>query len=70
MMTELIQKLLASDEPSIRYKIRVNVLGESTESEDICNLRDEIRQSPRVRALLGNRDDDGRIQPVNHVYKK
>lgn len=69
-MTELIQKLLISDEPSIRYKIQVNVLGESAESDDIGNLREEIRQSPRVKALLGNRDDAGRIQPVHHVYKK
>ncbi|MHB1457023.1 MAG: hypothetical protein ACYC0V_08930 [Armatimonadota bacterium] len=69
-MTELIQKLLDSDEPSIRYKIRVNVFGESTESESIRSLREEIRQSRRVRALLGNRDDTGRIQPVHHVYKK
>lgn len=69
-MTELIQKLLASDEPSIRYKIQVNVLGESTASSGIHDLREEIRQSPRVRALLGNRDDAGRILPVHHVYKK
>jgi hypothetical protein len=69
-MTNLIDKLLDSEEPSIRYKVRVNVLGEARESKVIGDLREEIRRSPRVRALLGDRDESGRIKPAQHPYKK
>ncbi|HEY7565478.1 MAG TPA: hypothetical protein VIA81_11195 [Acidimicrobiia bacterium] len=45
-----ISQLLASDEPSIVWKIRTGVLGESPES--LLDLGGQIRQSPRVRTLL------------------
>jgi len=41
----LIDKLLHSDEPSIRYKVMVHVLGEDPHSKKIKNLREEIRNS-------------------------
>jgi hypothetical protein len=69
-MNQIIEKLLSSKEPSIRYKVRVGVLGESSGSPTIRKLQAEIRQSPRVRALLQNRDKQGRIRPVRHPYKK
>jgi hypothetical protein len=65
-----IDRLLASEEPSVRYKVRVGALGEVPDSAGIRALRLEIRESPRVRALLANRDDEGRIRPVRHAYKK
>ena len=70
MVGKIIQQLLDSDEPSVRYKVRVGVLGEKPESKSIQKLREEIRRSPRVRQLLSRRDAKGRIEPVRHVYKK
>ena len=52
----LIDGLLKSDEPSIRWKVRVGVVGEDPDSRRIRDLREEIRQSPRARALLAGRD--------------
>ena len=62
--------MLASAEPSIRYKVRVGVLGDGAESQAIRYLREEIKESSRVRALLHDRDEFGRIRPVHHPYKK
>lgn len=54
--TPLIERLLHSDEPSIRWKVMVGVLGEDPDSQKINDLRQEIRNSPRVKALLAGRD--------------
>jgi len=59
-----------SPEPSIRYKIRVKVLGEDGASAPIRALKCEIKRSARVATLLEHRDEQGRIRPVRHVYKK
>jgi hypothetical protein len=48
----VIDTLLGSDEPSIRWKIRVSVLSEDPGSRSLRLLRGRIRRSPRVRALL------------------
>lgn len=68
MTMEIINKLLNSDEPSVRFKVLVNVLGERPESPEIKKLQKEIKSSQRVRLLLSLRDKDGRI-PF-HPYKK
>lgn len=57
----LIDTLLASDEPSIRWKVRVKVLGEKPSR----TLAKEIRESPRARALI---DGVTAAQPRNY-YK-
>jgi hypothetical protein len=44
--------LLASDEPSIHWKLRANVGGEDPESPSMRALQTEVRESPRVRRLL------------------
>src|SRR5437762_13045512 len=49
---DLVEWLLASDEPSIRWKVRVQVLGEDRASPKIQALERTIRRSPRVRTLL------------------
>jgi hypothetical protein len=69
-MYSIVDRLLSSAEASIRYKVRVGVLGENPKSAAIKNLQCKIRESPRVRALLANRDERGRIRPLHHVYKK
>ncbi|MGH2796276.1 MAG: hypothetical protein ACRDM0_01060 [Thermoleophilaceae bacterium] len=66
----IVDALLRSAEPSIRWKTRVHVLGESPRSKPIRALREEIRASPRVRALLSRRDQLGRAGTARSVYYK
>jgi hypothetical protein len=58
---EIVDKLLASEEPSIRLRVRVGVCGDDEDSASIRRLRNEIRDSSRVRALLSERGPDGGI---------
>lgn len=67
-MNSIINQLLKSDEPSIRFKTRVNILGEDIDSEKIGELRQEIKSSQRVKQLLSERDKGGEI--IFHAYKK
>lgn len=69
-MGRFLESLLSSEEPSIRYKIRVGVLCEDRGTRSIGRLQCEIAQSSRVRALLRDRDERGRIRPVHHPYRK
>ena len=69
-MKEIINMLLESSEPSIRYKTRVNVLGEDPSSEAVLLLQKEIRASERICTLLKNRDSSGRLESANNPYKK
>ena len=48
----IVEALLASPEPSIRWKVRTRVLDEAPDSPSIVALREEIRGSERVRRLL------------------
>jgi len=68
MTHTIIDRLLKSNEPSIRYKVRVNVLGEEPNSARIAELRGKIRNAARVKQLLSERQPDGRIP--HHPYKK
>jgi hypothetical protein len=49
---QVVQALLASDEPAVRWRVRVRVLGEDLASPANRRLQQEIRRSPRVRALI------------------
>jgi len=66
----LVRSLLASENPSIRWKVRVGVLGEDPDSRAIRRLQDEIRDSPTVRALLSRRDRAGEIHVKRNPYDK
>ena len=66
----IVNALLRSDEPSIRWKTRVHVLGEDRESKSVRALRSEIRESPRVRALLSRSEQLGRPGTARKVYYK
>jgi hypothetical protein len=59
---DAIERLLQSQEPSIRFLARVGVLGEDPGSKEVQTLRGEIRDSPRAKALLSERNDKGRIE--------
>ena len=60
------ERLLGSEEPAVRYKLLTKVLGR--EPASVAVLREEIRASPRVRRLLSERGEDGKI-PF-HPYAK
>jgi hypothetical protein len=68
MIKDVIDKLLNSDEPSVRFKVLVNVLGRKLESAEIKKIQDEIKSSPRVKLLLSERGKDRKI-PF-HPYAK
>lgn len=65
-----IPALLRSREPSIRWKTLIHVLGEDSGAKSIRSLREEIRRSPTVRALLSRRDQLGRPGTRRQVYYK
>jgi hypothetical protein len=67
---QVCQTLLQSKEPSVRWKLRVQVLEEDPRSRRIRNLEQEVRRSLRVRALLAHRDSYGRLRPVGNPYSK
>jgi hypothetical protein len=64
-----IPTLLRSEEPSIRWKVRL-VVGDDPGSKAMRALREEIRGSPRVRALLSRRAQLGRPDTARAVYYK
>jgi hypothetical protein len=66
----VVDGLLQSDEPSIRWKVRVGALGEDPDSKAIRRLRQEVRASARARTLLAHRDAVGRITSGRGVYAK
>ncbi len=66
----LLKELLRSPEPSIRWKARVQVLGEPRDSKRIGRLESEIARSSRVRALLSRRNELGRPGSLRRVYYK
>jgi hypothetical protein len=66
----LIRSLLASENPSIRWKVRVSVLGEDPSSPALRKVQEEIRTSPVVKALLAKRDRNGEIHVKHSPYDK
>ena len=60
----VIDRLLTSLEPSVRWRLRAEVRGDAASAA----LREEIRSSPRVVTLLSDRREDGSI-PF-HPYAK
>ncbi len=66
-MDEVVGKLLTSEEPSIRFKTRTDVLGERADSDSNMRLGEEVRLSGRVKALLSERK--GGVIPC-HPYAK
>ena len=67
-MTSIIEMLLSSAEPAIRLKTRVQLLSEGPRSSRVRKLREEVRTSSRVKALLSEGRKDGKIPW--HPYAK
>lgn len=57
----IINRLLDATEPSVRFKIRVHILGECVDSVLIQQLQQEIRTSSRVQTLLAG------VAPSSHL---
>lgn len=68
MKDRTIVKLLNSSEPSVRLRATTDILGKKLGSARVKAMREEVRSSSRVRALLSERAKDGRI-PF-HPYAK
>ncbi|HLY11197.1 MAG TPA: hypothetical protein VKW04_17990 [Planctomycetota bacterium] len=71
----VVRRLLASREPAIRYKARVDILGESPASTPLKALAREIAASRLARRLLRLQRTDGRIvtspqRGQTHPYQK
>ncbi|MBI3464216.1 MAG: hypothetical protein HY000_14345 [Planctomycetes bacterium] len=67
-MLKIVQRLLDSDEPCVRFKVRTNVLSEDVASPAMKKLRREIKASPRVQALFAESGMHGRLP--HHPYAK
>jgi hypothetical protein len=66
---DMIEDLLGSDEPSIRWKLRTGVLGEDPTAPSMRALQAEVRESPPVRRLL-DRHVGYRSANAPQVYAK
>ncbi len=68
MPTDIVQALLNSSEPSIRYLTATRVLDKSPSSKAMKDAQAEIKSSPRVQQLLSERKRGGEIPA--HPYHK
>lgn len=64
----IVNKLLKSPEPVIRYKILTGVLGEDLNSQKVKALQKEIKNSRLIKILLSEQDKEGKIP--YHPYRK
>ena len=64
----VVERLLRSPEPSVRWRTRVRVLGEERTDTRVRRLEEEVRSSPRVRGLLTHRDAGSRPGTGRSLY--
>jgi hypothetical protein len=64
----MVQTLLCSDEPAVRYRAITRLAGGSTYGHDALAAQEAVRHSPQVAALLAERGEDGRI--AGSAYSK
>lgn len=65
---DIVETLLASDSPSIRYKTRLHVLGEDPATLE--TLKADIAGSAEATGLLQRQDADGAIHVFRNAYDK
>jgi len=68
MGSGIIETLLKSDEPAVRFNLLACVLGKTQDLGEVKQAREEVRESPRVQRLLSERSEDGSIP--HHPYAK
>src|SRR5262245_19281589 len=66
----VLDALLKSPEPSVRWKVRVGVLHDDPDAPDMRSLQEDVRNSARVKTLLARRDKNGRLVSGRSVYDK
>ena len=66
-MDAIVERLLASDEPSVRYKTLVGVLGRSADDCEVRRAQDAVRVSPRAQTLIASphTEERGELHPYN-----
>jgi hypothetical protein len=64
----VIERLLQSAEPAVRYQVLVHLLGEQPSTPSLQQVRAEIRSSPRGNLFLAERCSDGSLP--YHPYAK
>jgi len=64
----IIEKLINSPEPSVRYRIARDVLDKDPQSAEMLAMQEEIRNSDRVKQLLSEKQPDGTLP--HHAYFK
>jgi hypothetical protein len=62
----LLDRLLESEEPSIRLQVRLGM--DNASETEVTDMREQVRQSPRVATLLSERNADGLVE--THPYQK
>jgi hypothetical protein len=67
-MSNFIERLYTSDEPTVCYKTRVYLFDEDTATPATRKLQDAIKTSERIRCLLAGRDEHGKLP--SHPYSK
>jgi hypothetical protein len=67
-METILEQLLASTEPSVRYKTLVNIIGKDPSAPEVRQAQLEIKESARVQTLLSERTSEGQIPW--HPYSK
>ncbi len=68
MSNDVVSALLSSEEPSVRYRALVHVLGDDPTGSRVRDTQEQIRRSPRVQMLLSERNERGEI--ARHPYAK
>jgi hypothetical protein len=63
MMDGIVNHLLDSEEPAVRYKVMVNVLDRDPDAGECRRLGQEIGESPRAQALLSGVGPPGEMSP-------
>ncbi len=67
-MSDLVEQLMASEDPCVRYRALVDVCGGSPASPGARQLREAIRSSAHVQRLLSPCSQDGRMPGVYDKY--
>src|SRR6266571_5259126 len=67
-MSDFLEQLYTSDEPSICYKTRIYLFDEDPAEPASKDLQATIKKSERVQRLLAGRDEHGRLP--SHPYSK
>src|SRR5262245_45467616 len=67
-MTGIIEALLGSAEPAVHLKTRIQLLSDDPRSARVQKLREQVKDSPRVKGLLSEKRKDGKIPW--HPYAK